>query len=171
MWIDSGIQRRELHRLYTLTVTKFRVRLQYTNYFVMLNEQNLLYGTNCETIQKQHHTAHKFCLTHKFHTVKTLFIQLPILEYAHTIACINESHYHYRILGSGTLSSKFRPKQFDTDSSTMEDNYSLSKTSFMVINGSDLSVQTTVGYSIRWNLYPRLQNIFLSTNYSCDTKY
>ena len=41
----------------------------------------------------------------------------------------------------------------------------------MVINGSDLSVQTTVGYSIRWNfLYPRLQNKnLLSTNYSCDT--
>jgi hypothetical protein len=28
MWIDSGIQRQELHRLYTSTVTKFRVRLQ-----------------------------------------------------------------------------------------------------------------------------------------------
>ena len=33
----------------------------------------------------------------------------------HKIACISQSDYHYRILGSQTLSGKFRPDRFETD--------------------------------------------------------
>ena len=89
-----------------------------------------------------------------------LLFNYQYLEYAHTIACINESHYHYRILDSGTLSSKFRPKQFDTD-------YQQWKIlqSFYQRHHLWSSTAQTYLYKRLWGilydgifLYPRLQN-------------
>lgn len=101
-----------------------------------------------------------------------LLFNYQYLEYAHTIACINESHYHYRILGSGTLSSKFRPKQFDTD-------YQQWKIlqSFYQRHHLWSSTAQTYLYKRLWGiLYDGIFSIhvckiknLLSTNYSCDT--
>ena len=161
MWIDSGIQRRELHRLYTSTVTKFRVRLQSYKLFCNAEWTELIVRPIVKLYKNniiQHHQI--FVLTHKFHTVKTFLFNYQYLEYAHTIACIDESHYHYRILGSGTLSSKFRPKQFDTD-------YQQWKIlqSFYQRHHLWSSTAQTYLYKRLWGilydgifLYPRLQN-------------
>lgn len=160
MWIDSGIQRRELHRLYTSTVTKFRVRLQSYKLFVMLNEQNLLYGPIVKLYKNNIIQHHQILFDPQVSYGEDLLFNYQYLEYAHTIACINESHYHYRILGSGTLSSKFRPKQFDTD-------YQQWKIlqSFYQRHHLWSSTAQTYLYKRLWGilydgifLYPRLQN-------------
>ena len=93
----------------------FELGCNHTNYFVMLNEQNLLYGPIVKLYKNNIIQHHQILFDPQVSYGEDLLFNYQYLEYAHTIACINESHYHYRILGSGTLSSKFRPKQFDTD--------------------------------------------------------
>lgn len=101
-----------------------------------------------------------------------LLFNYQYLEYAHTIACINESHYHYRILGSGTLSSKFRPKQFDTDYQQWKILQSFIKDiiyghqRLRLICTNDCGVFYTMEF---FSIHVcKIKNL-LSTNYSCDT--
>jgi glycosyltransferase involved in cell wall biosynthesis len=138
----------------------FELGCNHTNYFVMLNEQNLLYGPIVKLYKNNIIQHHQILFDPQVSYGEDLLFNYQYLEYAHTIACINESHYHYRILGSGTLSSKFRPKQFDTD-------YQQWKIlqSFYQRHHLWSSTAQTYLYKRLWGilydgifLYPRLQN-------------
>ncbi len=83
--------------------------------FVMLNEQSVLYGPYIKLYKNDIIRHHQILFDPQVTYGEDLLFNYLYLEYVRTIACINEIHYHYRTLGSGTLSGKLRPEQFDTD--------------------------------------------------------
>lgn len=83
--------------------------------FINLNRDFLLYGPTANLYQAD--IIHKYNI--KFDAKATygedLLFNYNYLEHVKTISCINQAHYHYRIIGNGTLSSTIRSNQFDID--------------------------------------------------------
>lgn len=138
----------------------FDLNSKHTELFVMLNEQSLLYAPYVKLYKNDIIRRYQIQFNPQISYGEDLLFNCQYLEYVHTIACLNESHYHYRILGSGTLSGKLRPDQFDTD-------YRQWKVlqSFYLRHNLWSSAAQTYLYKRLWGilydgifLYPRLQN-------------
>lgn len=93
----------------------FELNSDHTELFVMLNDQNLLYGPVVKLYKNDIIRHHQIQFDPQVSYGEDLLFNYQYLDHVRTIVCISESHYHYRILGSGTLSSKLRPEQFNTD--------------------------------------------------------
>lgn len=93
----------------------FELTSHHVEHFVMLNEQHLLYGPVVKLYKNEIIQQHQILFDPQVSYGEDLLFNYQYLQYVRTIACIDRSLYHYRILGSGTLSSKLRPDQFDTD--------------------------------------------------------
>lgn len=93
----------------------FELTGRHAEQFVMLNERHLLYGPVVKLYKNEIIQRHQIQFDPQVSYGEDLLFNYQYLEHVHTITCIDKSLYHYRILGSGTLSSKLRPDQFDTD--------------------------------------------------------
>ena len=93
----------------------FELTSHHVEHFVMLNEQHLLYGPVVKLYKNEIIQQHQILFDPQVSYGEDLLFNYKYLEHVHIITCIDKSLYHYRILGSGTLSSKLRPDQFDTD--------------------------------------------------------
>lgn len=93
----------------------FPLNKEYTNIFVEMNKLNLFYGPVAKLykhaiIKKYHIRFPKNCSYGE-----DLIFNYQYLSHIKKITCISVANYHYRIIGTGTLSTRFRPDQFDTD--------------------------------------------------------
>lgn len=86
-----------------------------TTHFIELNQKYLLYGPTSNLYRSDIVRQHQIRFSTNASYGEDLLFNFQYLEYVRTITCVNQSHYHYRIIGSGTLSSTFRANQFDTD--------------------------------------------------------
>lgn len=93
----------------------FELTGRHAEQFVMLNERHLLYGPVVKLYKNEIIQRHQVQFDPQVSYGEDLLFNYQYLEHVHTITCIDRSLYHYRTLGSGTLSSKLRPDQFDTD--------------------------------------------------------
>lgn len=93
----------------------FELTSHHVEHFVMLNEQHLLYGPVVKLYKNEIIQQHQILFDPQVSYGEDLLFNYQYLQYVRTIACIDRSLYHYRILDSGTLSSKLRPDQFATD--------------------------------------------------------
>ena len=93
----------------------FELTGRHAEQFVMLNERHLLYGPVVKLYKNEIIQRHQIQFDPQVSYGEDLLFNYQYLQYVRTIACIDRSLYHYRILDSGTLSSKLRPDQFATD--------------------------------------------------------
>ncbi len=117
--VVSGLSREFVDRDSISYVPKYSLTFDldsnHAEHFVMLNEQSLLYGPVVKLYKNDIIQRYQIQFDSQVSFGEDLLFNYRYLEYVRTIACISEIHYHYRILGSGTLSGKLRPEQFDTD--------------------------------------------------------
>ena len=93
----------------------FNLNAENNHYFIDLNQKYLLYGPTANLYRTQIIQEHQIKFNTDISYGEDLLFNYEYLEHVDTIACINQASYHYRIIGSNTLSSKLRPNQFDTD--------------------------------------------------------
>ncbi|WP_288735329.1 glycosyltransferase family 2 protein [uncultured Phocaeicola sp.] len=93
----------------------FQLDEEHTRIFVEMNRLSLFYGPVAK--------LYKYAIIKKHHILfpencsygEDLIFNYRYLGCIKEITCISAANYHYRIIGSGTLSSRFRPDQFETD--------------------------------------------------------
>ena len=93
----------------------FELNFHQADYFIELNKCNLLYPPYIKLYKTELIKKHKIKFNHEYSYGEDLLFNYQYLEHVNTIACINQAHYHYRILGIGTLSSTIRHNQFEID--------------------------------------------------------
>lgn len=84
-------------------------------HFVELNQKYLLYGPTSNLYRSDFVRQYQIRFCNNTSYGEDLLFNYQYLEHVRSITCVNQSHYHYRIIGFGTLSSTFRANQFDTD--------------------------------------------------------
>lgn len=93
----------------------FDLNDQNINRFVSLNKMHLLYPPYIKLYKTQLIKGHGIKFNKQYSYGEDLLFNYDYLEHVKTIACIDKAYYHYRIIGSNTLSSKLRQDQFETD--------------------------------------------------------
>lgn len=93
----------------------FSIKTENTNIFVKMNEKSLLYGPVAKLYKRSIIQKYNILFPKKCSYGEDLIFNYQYLNYINTITYIACSNYHYRIIGSGTLSSSFRPEQFEID--------------------------------------------------------
>lgn len=93
----------------------FELNKSNTKLFVELNEQFLLYAPYIKLYKSSLLQQHRIKFDTRYSFGEDLLFNYHYLEHVHRLSCIALSSYHYRIIGSNTLSSKLRPDQFQTD--------------------------------------------------------
>lgn len=83
--------------------------------FIALNKNFLLYGPVQKLYRKEIIDYFDIHFPENCAYGEDLLFNYSYLEHVKTIAQIAKCNYHYRIIGNGTLSSKFRPDQFKQD--------------------------------------------------------
>lgn len=83
--------------------------------FVDLNTKYLLYPPYIKLYKSSIIKDNFIFFDRNYSYGEDLLFNYQYLEHVNTITCIDKAYYHYRIIGSGTLSSKLRYDQFKTD--------------------------------------------------------
>jgi len=83
--------------------------------FVDLNRKFLLFGPVVKLYKRDIIRDYGICFPPNQSYGEDLMFNFKYLEHIDTISCVARCNYHYRILGQGTLASRFRPDQFKTD--------------------------------------------------------
>ena len=93
----------------------FCLNSENVHHFIDLNRKYLLYGPTANLYRKsiiqEYNIRFRTDLSHG----EDLLFNYDYLEHINSITCIEKAYYHYRILGSGTLSSTIRYDRFDID--------------------------------------------------------
>ena len=97
---------------YSLT---FELTSSNITHFVELNQKYLLYGPTSNLYRSDFVRQYQIRFCNNTSYGEDLLFNYQYLEHVRTITCVNQSHYHYRIISSGTLSSTFRANQFEID--------------------------------------------------------
>lgn len=84
-------------------------------HFIDLNRKYLLYGPTANLYRKSIIQEHNIRFRTDLSYGEDLLFNYEYLEHVKNITCIDKAYYHYRIIGSNTLSSKLRQDQFETD--------------------------------------------------------
>lgn len=93
----------------------FPLDAQHADCFTDLNRKFLLYGPVTKFYKMELLQCHKVRFPQGTSFGEDLIFNYRYLEHVEAIACVARSTYHYRILGSSTLSGRIRPDQFATD--------------------------------------------------------
>lgn len=83
--------------------------------FVRVNRDFLLYGPVSKLYKTSILKGYTITFPEGCSFGEDLQFNYSYLEYVEEICLVDEAHYHYRIAGSGTLSSKTRKNQFQQD--------------------------------------------------------
>lgn len=128
--------------------------------FVDLNRKFLLYAPHEKLYCRDIITEYNILFPVDCAYGEDLQFNYAYLEHVRRIAQVAECDYHYRIIGSGSLSSKFRPNQFKQD----YEQWQLLK-DFYVRHDIWLSPAKELLYTRLWGtvydglfLYPKLKN-------------
>lgn len=92
-----------------------KIEKQFTNEFTDINKQFLLFGPVIKLYKKSIIQKHNINFPPKYTYGEDLLFNYNYLEYVKTVYIIDQCLYHYRIIGSGTLSSIKRINQFEID--------------------------------------------------------
>lgn len=102
--------------IYTPTNQKtFCLNSDNIHHFIDLNRKYLLYGPTANLYRSQIIQKYNINFNTDLSFGEDLLFNYDYLNHVKTITCINKAFYHYRIIGSNTLSSKLRQDQFETD--------------------------------------------------------
>ena len=93
----------------------FSLNKKNLNHFIDLNKKYLLYGPVSKLYKKEIINKYNIKFPIDISYGEDLIFNFQYLEHVNTIACIDKAFYHYRIIGTGTLSSKLRRDQFKVD--------------------------------------------------------
>lgn len=93
----------------------FLLDAQHADRFTDLNQKFLLYGPCIKLYKLTLLNRYGVRFPQGVSFGEDLTFNYRYLEHVGTITCVQRSTYHYRILGSGTLSTRVRPDQFTTD--------------------------------------------------------
>ncbi len=93
----------------------FTLETRNADKFVELNRQNLFYGPVVKLYKSGVILEGGLAFPVGISYGEDLLFNYQYLRHVKRVACVAQSSYHYRILGAGTLSSKQRPDQFQTD--------------------------------------------------------
>lgn len=94
----------------SFTLNKDNIKL-----FIDLNKKYLLYGPVSKLYKKDIISKYNIKFPIDLSYGEDLIFNYQYLEHVNYIACIDKAYYHYRIIGSGTLSTKLRNDQFKID--------------------------------------------------------
>lgn len=83
--------------------------------FTNLNSQHLLFGPCAKLFRSSILKEHKIQFPIDCAYGEDLQFNYLYLDHVHSIAQTKEANYNYRIIGSGTLSTKIRPQRFEQD--------------------------------------------------------
>lgn len=92
-----------------------KIEKQFTNEFTDINKQFLLFGPVIKLYRKSIIQKHNIHFPPEYTYGEDLIFNYNYLEYVKAIYIVNQCLYHYRIIGSGTLSSIKRINQFEID--------------------------------------------------------
>ena len=93
----------------------FCLNSENVHHFIDLNRKHLLYGPTANLYRKSIIQEHNIRFRTDLSYGEDLLFNYEYLEHVKNITCIDKAYYHYRIIGSNTLSSKLRQDQFETD--------------------------------------------------------
>lgn len=85
------------------------------NRFIELNKKYLIYGPVSKLYKKFIIDKYDIKFPIDLSYGEDLIFNYQYLEHVNNITCIDKAFYNYRIIGYGTLSSKLRKDQFNTD--------------------------------------------------------
>lgn len=92
-----------------------KIEKQFTNEFTDINKQFLLFGPVIKLYRKSIIQKHNIHFPPEYTYGEDLLFNYSYLEYVKAIYIVDQCLYHYRIIGSGTLSSIKRINQFEID--------------------------------------------------------
>lgn len=92
-----------------------KIEQQFTNEFTDINKKFLLFGPVIKLYKKSIIQEHKIHFPPAYTYGEDLLFNYNYLEYVKAIYIVDQCLYHYRIIGSGTLSSIKRINQFEID--------------------------------------------------------
>lgn len=93
----------------------FSLNEEHTNIFVEMNKLSLFYGPVAKLYKHSIIKKYNISFPENCSYGEDLIFNYQYLSHIKEITCMSVVNYHYRIIGSGTLSSRFRPDRFDTD--------------------------------------------------------
>lgn len=88
---------------------------EHTLQFVELNRKNLLYGPTAILYRKDIIKKYHIRFPKEYSYGEDLIFNYTYLDYVQHIGCVPISNYYYRIIGTETLSKKYRDDRFATD--------------------------------------------------------
>lgn len=91
------------------------IEKQFTNEFTDINKKFLFFGPYIKLYKKAIIQKHNIHFPPEYTYGEDLIFNYNYLEYVKAIYIVNQCLYHYRIIGSGTLSSIKRINQFEID--------------------------------------------------------
>ena len=100
---------------YSYKKKKIKIEKQFTNEFTDINKQFLLFGPVIKLYRKSIIQKHNIHFPPEYTYGEDLLFNYSYLEYVKAIYIVDQCLYHYRIIGSGTLSSIKRINQFEID--------------------------------------------------------
>lgn len=92
-----------------------KIEKQFTNEFTDINKQFLLFGPVIKLYRKSIIQKHNIHFPPEYTYGEDLLFNYSYLEYVKAIYIVDQCLYHYRIIGSGTLSSIKRINQLEID--------------------------------------------------------
>ena len=105
----------ETSKNYSYKTGIIKIEQQFTNEFTDINKKFLLFGPVIKLYKKSIIQEHKIHFPPAYTYGEDLLFNYNYLEYVKAIYIVDQCLYHYRIIGSGTLSSIKRINQFEVD--------------------------------------------------------
>ncbi len=100
---------------YSYKTEIIKIEQQFTNEFTDINKKFLLFGPVIKLYKRTIIQEHNIHFPPEYTYGEDLLFNYSYLEYVKAIYIVDQCLYHYRIIGSGTLSSIKRINQFEID--------------------------------------------------------